>query len=389
MADNPPRVRKLLEAEHERYADLRQKFKDRYGHDPVFYARSPGRVNLIGEHIDYCGYAVLPMAVEQDIVLAVSNNAENIILANTDPAFEEMSCKAADVTIDKSDRRWHNYALCGIKGVMEHAGQTSAKGFNALVVGRIPKSAGLSSSSALVCCAALAMAHVNGWKFTMRELSELTAKCERYIGTEGGGMDQAISLMAQHGMAKLIEFNPLRTTDVHLPSGAAFVVSNSLAEHNKAATSDFNTRVIECRIAMQIIAKSKGLPWRQIRRLGDLQIELGASLQNMQKMVLEELHTKPYHKDEVCKILEVTTEELAETSLSENTLEVCEFKLQDRARHVYSEASRVLQFKEMCDNPPLDALKQLGRLMDESHASCRDLYQCSHPEVDTLVQACK
>ena len=52
--------------------------------------------------------------------------------------------------------------------------------------------------------------------------------------------------------AKLIEFNPLRTTDIHLPVGAAFVVSNSLAEHNKAATSDFNTRVVECRLAAQV-----------------------------------------------------------------------------------------------------------------------------------------
>ena len=52
--------------------------------------------------------------------------------------------------------------------------------------------------------------------------------------------------------AKLIEFNPLRTTDVHLPDGAAFVVSNSLAEHNKAASSHFNTRVVECRLATQV-----------------------------------------------------------------------------------------------------------------------------------------
>ena len=70
-------------------------------------------------------------------------------------------------TIDKSDLKWHNYALCGVKGVMEHMGCQSAQGFNAMVAGRIPKSAGLSSSSALVCCAAITMATINDWQLTL------------------------------------------------------------------------------------------------------------------------------------------------------------------------------------------------------------------------------
>ena len=68
---------------------------------------------------------------------------------------------------------------------------------------------------------------------------------------------------------------------------------------------------------------------------------------------------------------------------------VASFKLLQRATHVYSEAGRVLQFKEVCEGQPEDALQQLGKLMDDSHASCRDMYECSHPEVDALVQTCK
>ena len=64
------------------------------------------------------------------------------------------------------------------------------------------------------------------------------------------------------------------------------------------------------------------------------------------------------------------------------------FLLYQRAAHVYKEANRVLQFKRICEEKPSDALAQLGALMVDSHASCRDLYECSHPKLDKLVDTC-
>lgn len=85
------------------------------------------------------------------------------------------------------------------------------------------------------------------------ELASLAANCEKYIGTQGGGMDQAISFLAEKGKAKLIEFNPLRDTNVTIPVSATFVIINSCVEINKASTTNFNERVVECRISSQVI----------------------------------------------------------------------------------------------------------------------------------------
>lgn len=85
------------------------------------------------------------------------------------------------------------------------------------------------------------------------ELASLCAKCECYVGVEGGGMDQAICLLAEKGSAKLIEFEPRLTAQtVQLPSTAVFVVANSRVEINKGNTSNYNTRVVECRLAAQV-----------------------------------------------------------------------------------------------------------------------------------------
>ncbi|KAG8257003.1 N-acetylgalactosamine kinase [Homalodisca vitripennis] len=130
------------------------------------------------------------------------------------------------------------------------------------------------------------------------QLATLSAEAEHYIGTVGGGMDQAIIFLASQGCAKLIEFNPIRTREVNLPAGGVFVVAHSLVTKNKAASNDFNTRVVECRLASQVLAKNRNIPWEKCLRLADFQTAAGMKLDEVIKLVIEVLHEAPYSKTE-------------------------------------------------------------------------------------------
>ena len=141
-----------------RVSGLLQAFKERFGRSPAIVICVPGRVNLIGEHVDYCGYAVLPMAIEQSILVAVAQrDSTKVVLQNTvADKYPKFECDLeGGVDIDLSDGpKWHNYFLCGVKGVLQDTAVTSSKGMWGLIDGTIPPSAGLSSSSALVVAAA-------------------------------------------------------------------------------------------------------------------------------------------------------------------------------------------------------------------------------------------
>nr|XP_028563093.1 N-acetylgalactosamine kinase isoform X3 [Podarcis muralis] len=338
-ADLPPTLSIQL-VEEPRLLKLKKMFISKFQSTPKFYARAPGRVNLIGEHIDYCGYAVLPMAIEQDILIAAEPlNTPAIHLANTNPLYSDFTTNANNIQINQTEPLWHNYFLCGVKGIEV-------------------------------------------------ELAELCSKSERYIGTEGGGMDQSICFLAEKGTAKLIQFNPLRATDVRLPEGVAFLIANSCVEMNKAATSHFNIRVMECRLAAKLLAKSRGLDWKAMAKLQEVQVKLKLSLEEMLAVVEEVFHPEPYSIEEIGKNLGISSKELRTQILSQNTQDVTTFKLYQRAKHVYSEAARVLEFKKICTEAPEDAVQLLGDLMNQSHASCKDLYECSCPELNQLVDIC-
>jgi len=350
----------------------------------------PGRVNLIGEHIDYCGYAVHPMAIEQDILVAVGRREEpGLALANMDPRYEAWEGSSVrGAAPPPGAPQWWGYFLCGIKGVVEElVGETSDPGLCCLLEGRIPPSAGLSSSSALVVSAALAALWAFGRLGTSREdLASLCARAERFIGTQGGGMDQAIELLAVEGSAKLIEFGPLRSQDVLLPRGGVFVVANSLDEKNKAASNDYNTRVVECRLAALLLAKQllQG-DWREAGRLKEVQEQVGVEVGQMVEKVAAVLHPEDYTLEEVLEVLEVPLAWLESTVLTANTRHLRTFRLHQRALHVYTEAARVFQFRDVCARGGGAALGDLGELMASSHASCRDQYECSSSGLDTLV----
>lgn len=153
---------------------------------------------------------------------------------------------------------WFNYVLCGIKGIRDDDEGTpkTLRGMRIAVSGNIPAAAGLSSSSALVCAATLAASYATTddrrtptTRLDAHRVAALAARCERHIGTAGGGMDQAIAMLARPGGAMFIDWAPLRASPVRLPAGVRFVIANSGAQAAKAdAGSAFNRRVVECRL---------------------------------------------------------------------------------------------------------------------------------------------
>ncbi|KAF3426417.1 hypothetical protein E2986_00442 [Frieseomelitta varia] len=382
---------------------LIEQFRSTYNVMPSFFVRVPGRVNLIGEHIDYCGYAVCPMAIKRDILVAVAVSKDSDIhLTNMDPKYKYFQCSMKDVREinshilrsvcirdASSGPDWYKYFLCGVKGALEVIPEECVpSGILAAIWGNIPPNSGLSSSSALVSAAVLLTAHISQHQLSKRRLATISASAERYIGTQGGGMDQAIVFLGKAGSAMLIEFNPLRGTDVTLPETAVFVIAQSLAYHNKASTTDYNLRVAECRLAAQMIARKRNKAWERVQRLIDVQESLGVTVDEMVSVVITDLHEEPYTLNEISKTLDTTNEKLREISLLQSFSDAQTFKLRQRALHVYQEAARVVKFCRISEETAItedEKLRQLGNLMSNSHISLSKLYECSHPNVDWLV----
>ncbi len=239
----------------------------------------------------------------------------------------------------------------------------------------------------MVVLGALMLLAAGGLSLPGPELATLLARAEHYVGTQGGGMDQAASLLSRSGTALKIDFFPLRVTSAPLPAGAAFVVADSLVKAAKTAEAldKYNRRPIECRLAVAVLrrllpAGREAAP----ERLGDLNA-------GQRREAERALHPAPYTLAEIAGILGASPEQTARTyclrrdgSLFPEPADG--FKLHQRCRHVIEEGDRVEQ--------ALAALRAgdtaaLGALMNRSHESCRDLYEISCPELDELTRVAR
>ncbi|KAK8368306.1 hypothetical protein V6Z12_A01G031700 [Gossypium hirsutum] len=392
-----------LEEAKLRFGKLKSKFLEVFGHPPEVFARSPGRVNLIGEHIDYEGYSVLPMAIRQDTIVAIrkcnKGEAEKLIrIANVNDKYTTCIYPAdPNQAIDLKNHRWSHYFICGYKGYYEYAKSKGVDvgvpvGLDVLIDGTVPTGSGLSSSAAFVCSSTIAIMAAFGVNFL------------KNIGTQSGGMDQAISVMAKNGFAELIDFNPIRATDVQLPPGGTFVIAHSLAESKKAVTAatNYNNRVVECRLAAIVLGIKLGMKSQEaiakVKTLSDVEglcvkFAKGHGSNDPVLAVKEYLKEKPYTAEEIEKITEKHLPSiLGDNPTSLDVLKAAKhFKLQQRAAHVFSEANRVHAFKETVESnlSEEEKLKKLGDLMNDSHDSCSVLYECSCPELEELVKVCR
>ncbi|KAG6759805.1 hypothetical protein POTOM_036298 [Populus tomentosa] len=234
-----------LEEAKLRFDHLKSKFLQVFGHPPDVFARSPGRVNLIGEHIDYEGYSVLPMAIRQDTIIAIrKNNAEKVLrIANVNGKYTQCDYPAdPNQAIDLKNHRWGHYFICGYKGYYEFAKSKGVNvgepvGLDVIVDGTVPTGSGLSSSAAFVCSATIAIMAAFDVNFPKKEIAQLTCECERHIGTQSGGMDQVIlhimSLinLCKNALERILEMPPTESETIVASShGQARCIKQNMLE---------------------------------------------------------------------------------------------------------------------------------------------------------------
>ena len=322
-------------------------FEERFGHPGALVVQAPGRVNLIGEHIDYSLLPVLPMAIQLRTTLTVRpRDDRRVRLTNDEPSYADVELELSADIEPGTPHDWGDYARGVAQALVREYGITA--GADIAVSSDVPVAAGLSSSSALSCGMALALLAANGRRIDRVELAEVVARAERYTGTQGGGMDQTVILCAQAGYALGVSFAPLHIRPVSMPEDWVFLVAHSgrVAEKSGSAQVTYNARTRECREALATV-------WAALGK--------GERLERDYRPLLEA--ADPEH------LLQVGGDALGPILLA-------------RFRHTLSEARRVSEAKEALSVSDLGAF---GRAMDASHESLRDDYQVSTPELDRIV----
>ena len=312
-------------------SSIEEKFLETFGEEPDLVAAAPGRVNLIGEHIDYSEGFVLPFAIKDRTLVAARKRDDSTV------RIASAQRRSKIVTVDISEVRpglkgeWERYAL----GVLWSMGVKS--GVDLLIDGHVPLGAGLSSSAALECSVATAMNHLFDMGFNLEELARLTQKAEnQYVGVPCGIMDQSVSLMASRGFALLLDCRDLSTRNIPFDvasHGLELLIIDTQAHH---ALTDGG--YAERRASCEAVAAK-------------------LSVKSMRELTMAQLDS-------------------ARATLSETEY--------IRARHAITEMKRVLDCVDALGSG--DFVK-VGQLINESHRSLRDDYTVSCPELDTAVEA--
>jgi N-acetylgalactosamine kinase len=387
-------------SELERVGVLAHELRALCGADARIVAvRAPGRVNLIGEHTDYSGLPVLPVAIDRStIIVAAPSPAREIVLRNAAPAFAPRAFALEKSIPAYPAGDWANYVKAAAQGVIDHfsahrAGAAKFRGATMFIDGRVPPAAGLSSSSALTVAAALAFMAINALELPPLECAAMTARSERYVGTMGGGMDQAAAIFGQRDHALFIEFDPLRVRAVKMPSEAALVVADSceIADKSGGVRAEYNRRVVECALAARILAHELGLGG--VRILGDV-VRARANWNAAELIAILERAAPPRLAPDLAdaaRILEADRDALEHDLPGGGALGVkldpaMPLQILRRARHVLSETERVISAAAMLEAGRLEAM---GALMNASHASLAEDFECSTPRLDRIVSAAR
>jgi N-acetylgalactosamine kinase len=380
---------------------MRSRFIREFGRKPEWEAHAPGRVNLIGEHTDYNGCPVLPMALERDFTAHFSSRDDGKIrFHNLDPLFPPRIFETAGEIKPYETGDWGNYCKAGVQAMTaraERAGGSGPgqryRGMDVLLSGRIPPAAGLSSSSALVVISALMFNAVNGIVVPFPELAGILAEGEQYVGTKGGGMDQAASLLSEEGKALKIDFYPFGYRTVDMPGDCTVIVADTLVQAPKTReTMDkYNLRTIECALGVELLNRAfaeRAHSMQRLRLLGDITEEnLGMHWDGIWKVINETLHPNPYSVSELAAELATPAAKIREEFFARKDGSMLPepeegLKIRSRVTHILEERVRVEASAAALEKGDL---VRFGELMVDSHRSCRDLYEISCPELDRLA----
>lgn len=310
-------------------------FAEQFGYPASHVIQAPGRVNLIGEHTDYNDGFVLPCAIDYQTVVSCAPRSDRIvrvIAADYDNQRDEFSLDAPIVSHDT--QQWSNY----VRGVVKHLQKRNNHfgGADLVISGNVPQGAGLSSSASLEVAVGTVFQQLYHLPLDGAQIALNGQEAEnQFVGCNCGIMDQLISALGKKDHALLIDCRTLGTKPVSMPKGVAVVIINSNFKRTLVG-SEYNTRREQC--------------------------ETGARF--FQQPALRDV-------------------KLAQFNAVAHELDPIVAK---RVRHVLTENARTVEAASALANGDL---QRMGQLMAESHASMRDDFEITVPQIDTLVEIVK
>ncbi len=316
---------------------LKIEFRKRFGSNPEAGAWAPGRVNIIGEHIDYSGGRVLPVAIGKRVYAAgVASGSEEITLCSGNLAGEVIF-RASSV---KPGGNWGDFPKGVVRELIRRGYPIG--GFNAFFLSDLPMGAGVSSSAAMEIVVCRLLGKLFDFSIAPEEAALLCQKAEHeFAGTRCGIMDQFVCAAATRGNALFLDCNTLEREHIPLILGDYSLVACDSGVKRELAASEYNSRRAECERGLEILS----------RRFDGVRTLCAAA------------------PDE----LDACMSDMPET-------------IYRRCRHAIGENARVSAAVEAMRRGDVEGL---GRLMNESHDSLRDDYEVSCAELDLLVEAAR
>ncbi len=318
--------------------DLTRQFYEAFHAAPDFLVQAPGRVNLLGEHVDYNAGWVLPSAIDRAARLAVRGVPGELMTVAALDIGERLADLDQKVAADGAALPgWARYAA-GTAWALREAGLL-VHGLQAALTSDVPRGAGLSSSAAVEVAYATAWQHLGGWSVSALEKAQLCQHAENaYVGVNCGLMDQFASACGQAGHVLLLDCRTLAWEPLPLPAGVAVVVADTQVRR-ELGSSEYNVRRAHCEEAVRGLAEV--LPG--ITALRDVSVaDFNRHAARLPALVAQ------------------------------------------RARHVVEECDRTQRAIGLLR---AGAAAAFGQLMNDCHASRRDLYEVSCPERDVTAAA--